>query len=262
MGGLKNKMPIVFYTFLAGAAALSALPLISAGFYSKDQILWYAWSASNGNELLWFTALIGAFITALYSTRLMLVVFWGEPKTKVGELPGKLMTIPLVILAILSITAGFIEWPHNLMHITLFSDFVQKVLPTTVLKQNVPEEIILQGIAALFTLLGIYSGYALYYGSSPLLQQWKESSTTMGLRNFFYKGWAFDQLYDAVFVKPFVYITRINKSDIFDRLNQTIAAVSRWLNQGLSVTQSGSLRWYVAGVLIGIIFILTLQLFL
>src|SRR3954451_2445640 len=103
MGGLKNKMPVVFYTFLAGAAALSALPLITAGFYSKDQILWYAWGASNGNELLWFTALVGAFITALYSTRLMLVVFWGEAKTPVVELPGRLMTVPLVILAILSI---------------------------------------------------------------------------------------------------------------------------------------------------------------
>src|SRR6266571_4522905 len=53
MGGLKDKMPVVFYTFLAGAAALAALPLISAGFYSKDQVLWYAWSAGNGNALLW-----------------------------------------------------------------------------------------------------------------------------------------------------------------------------------------------------------------
>ena len=50
MGGLKNKMPVVFYTFLAGAAALAALPLVSAGFFSKDQILWYAWSAANGNR--------------------------------------------------------------------------------------------------------------------------------------------------------------------------------------------------------------------
>ncbi len=262
MGGLKNKMPVVFYTFLAGAAALSALPLITAGFYSKDQILWYAWSASNGNELLWAIALVGAFITALYSTRLMLVVFWGEAKTHVAALPGRLMTIPLVILAILSITAGFIEWPHNMMHVTLFSDLVQKVLPATVLKQNVPEEVMLQGIAALATLLGIYSGYALYYRSSSLLQIWKESRTTMGLRNFFYSGWAFDQLYDVVFVQPFVYITRINKSDIFDQLNKAIASVSQRLNQWLSVSQSGSLRWYVAGVLIGIIFILTLQLFL
>src|SRR3954452_17294155 len=227
MGGLKNKMPVVFYTFLSGAAALSALPLITAGFYSKDQILWYAWSASNGNELLWTIGLVGAFITALYSTRLMLVVFWGEVKTPVVELPGRLMTIPLVILAILSITAGFIEWPHNMMHVTLFSDLVQKVLPATVLKQNVPEEIILQGLAALATLLGIYCGYALYYRSSPLIQLWRESRTTMGIRNFFYSGWAFDKLYNAVFVQPFVYITGINKADIFDQLNKGIASVGQ-----------------------------------
>ena len=262
MGGLKNKMPVVFYTFLAGAAALSALPLISAGFYSKDQILWYAWSASNGNELLWFTALAGAFITALYSTRLMLVVFWGETKTEIRELPNKRMTTPLIILAVLSITAGFIELPHNMGHVNLFSNLIQKVLPTTDLKTNVPQEIILQGIAVVITLLGIYSGYALYYRYTSVIERWKQSSAKMWLRNFFFSGWAFDQLYAAVFVKPFFYITHINKADVFDQLNKSIALVSQQLNEWFSVSQSGSLRWYVAGVLIGIIFILTLQLFL
>jgi NADH-quinone oxidoreductase subunit L len=262
MGGLKNKMPVVFYTFLAGAAALSALPLVSAGFYSKDQILWYAWSANNGNEMLWFAALAGAFITALYSTRLMLVVFWGEMKTHIGEYPNKLMTAPLIILAILSITAGFIEWPHNLVHVSLFSDLVERVLPATVLKPNIPEEIVLQGIAVVVTLLGIYTGYALYYRNRAVIERWKQSPAKMRLRNFLFTGWAFDQLYDTVFVKPFVYITNINKTDIFDQLNKSIASVSQRLNQWFSVSQNGSLRWYIAGLLIGIIFILTLQLFL
>ena len=262
MGGLKDKMPVVFYTFLAGAAALSALPLISAGFYSKDEILWYAWSAQNGNIMLWLTALAGAFITALYSTRLMLVVFWGEMKTSIGTYPGKLMTMPLVILALLSITAGFIEWPHNLLHVTLFSDFVEKVLPATLLKQSVPAEILLQGIAVVVTLLGIWSGYALYYRYTNVIEQWKLSPGKMAVRNFLFKGWAFDQVYDAVFVRPFIYITRINKADVFDQLNKAIASVSQRLNRWLSVSQNGSLRWYIAGVLIGIIFILTLQLVL
>ncbi len=84
----------------------------------------------------------------------------------------------------------------------------------------------------------------------------------MRLRNFLFSGWAFDQLYDAVFVKPFVYITSINKADVFDQLNKSIVSVSRRLNQWLSVSQNGSLRWYITCVLIGIIFILTLQLFL
>jgi NADH-quinone oxidoreductase subunit L len=132
MGGLKDKMPVIFWTFLAGSAALAALPFISAGFFSKDQILWYAWSAENGNPILWLVALLGAFITAFYTTRLVLVVFWGDMKTHIGEFPGKRMTVPLVILAIFSVSAGFIEWPHNIIHMTLFSDLVQKVLPVRV----------------------------------------------------------------------------------------------------------------------------------
>jgi NADH-quinone oxidoreductase subunit L len=262
MGGLKNKLPLVFYTFLAGAAALAALPLVSAGFYSKDQILWYTLSAASGSGILWFAGLVGAFITALYSTRLMLVVFWGKMKTPVSEHPGALMTFPLIILAILSITAGFVEWPHNLMHVTLFSDLVQKVLPPVLMKGNVPPEIILQSIAVVATLAGVYAGYAWYYRYTFVIEEWKQSPALIGLRNFFFKGWAFDQLYDLAFVKPFLYITRINKADVFDQLNKSIATAIERLNQYLSVSQNGSLRWYIAGVLVGIIFILTLQLFL
>ncbi|WP_276502123.1 NADH-quinone oxidoreductase subunit L [Terrimonas pollutisoli] len=260
MGGLKNRMPVVFRCFLAGAAALAALPLISAGFFSKDQILWYAWSAGNGNAMLWIIALMGAFITALYTTRLMLVVFWGELKTPVSAYPGRLMTVPLIILAILSIVAGFIEWPHNLIHLTLFSDFAQKVLPATVLKDGVPPEIIFQLIAAVLTLLAVYTGYVLYYRNRTLMEKWKELPGMMGMRNFFFKGWGFDQLYETLFVKPFVFITGINKADVFDKLYNGIAKANQTLNRLLSVSQNGSLRWYIAGVLIGILFILTLQL--
>jgi NADH-quinone oxidoreductase subunit L len=260
MGGLKNRMPVVFWTFLAGAAALAALPLISAGFYSKDQILWYAWSAQNGNPVLWFAALAGALITAFYTTRLMLVVFWGELKTHIGEHPGKAMTIPLMILAVLSIVAGFIEWPHNLVHLSLFSDLVQRYLPQTILREGHPAEIIFQLVAAVVTLSGVYAGYLLYYKNTSILEQWKASPVMMNVRNFFYKGWGFDDLYDTVFVRPFYFLTRINKGDVFDLLNKSIAATGERMNQWFSFSQNGSLRWYVVGVLIGIIFVLGLQI--
>jgi len=260
MGGLKNKMPVVFYTFLAGAAALAALPLVSAGFYSKDQILWYAWSATNSNPLLWTMALAGAFITALYSTRLILVVFWGDMKTPVNEYPTKAITVPLITLAVLSVTAGFIEWPHNLVHLTLFSDLIQKVLPAVVLKESLPTEAVFQLIAVAVTLLGVYTGYVLYYRNRAIIEQWKRSAGIMAIRNFLFRGWGFDQLYDAVLVKPFLFITRINKMDVFDRLYNGIAQVSLTFNRLLSVSQNGSLRWYIVGVLIGILFIITLQL--
>ncbi len=261
MGGLKRKMPVVFYTFLAGAAALAALPLVTAGFFSKDAILWFSYSAINGNPLLWLLALAGAFVTAVYTTRLVIVVFWGEEKTHVSHLPGKLMTMPLVILAILSIVAGFIEWPHNLIHLTLFSDWVNKVLPVTVLKPGLPSEFIFQMIAMLATAFGVYTGYALYYRQSNLISQWKQSGFMMSIREFLYRGWGFDQLYDLLFVEPFLFITRINKADVFDSFYNWVARQHRQLNRLISVSQNGSLRWYIAGVLIGILFILTLQLF-
>ncbi|MDI3320969.1 NADH-quinone oxidoreductase subunit L [Pinibacter soli] len=262
MGGLKNKLPIVFYTFLAGAAALAALPFVSAGFFSKDQILWYAWSANGGNPLLWLVALAGAFITAFYTTRLMLVVFWGEIKTDISEPPGRLMTWPLIILALLSIVAGFIEWPHNLMHVTLFSDVVQKALPPLTEKDIVPSEYIFQLIAVAATLTGIYTGYLLYKKNTAIVAKWKEVPALVGLRNFFFSGWRFDQLYHTLFVRPFMFVTSLNKQDVIDKIYTGIVSIFQWLNGIFSVSQDGSVRTYVISVLIGIIFILALQFFL
>ncbi|SEW00214.1 NADH dehydrogenase subunit L [Chitinophaga sp. YR573] len=262
MGGLRKQMPVIYYTFTIGAAALAALPLVTAGFFSKDQILWYAWSAAGGHPALWALALMGAFITAFYSTRLILVVFWGEMKTTPGHLPSGLMTVPLVILAFFSIAGGWIEWPHNLLHISLFSEQVQQVLPATQLKTHLPEEIVFQLIAVIVSLFGIYTGYSLYYRQSEQMTLWKQSENIQALRNFLLNGWKFDQLYDTLLVKPFLFITRINKSDVTDKLYTGIADIHLQLNKGFSFFQNGSLRWYVAGVLIGILFIITLQLLL
>src|SRR5204863_9059797 len=123
-------------------------------------------------------------------------------------------------------------------------------------------EIVLQVIAVAVTVLGIYTGYALYNRYPAILERWKQSVAKMRLRNFLLNGWDFDLLYDTVLVKPFTYITGINKLDVFDNINKSIATVTQRLNQNLSATQNGSLRWYIAGALIGIIFILTLQIFL
>lgn len=249
MGGLRKDMPLIFRTFTIGAAALAAVPFVTAGFFSKDEILWFAWSAEGGHPLLWVTGLLGAFITAFYSTRLILVVFWGQRQTTPGKLPSSAMNIPLVILAIFSIGAGWIHLPH-----------LTQVLPETVLKPAHPEEIIFQFIAIFTTLLGIMTGYMLYYLYPHTIRGWKESEGLMSVRNFFYAGWKFDQLYDVLFVRPFVFITQVNRNDVTDKIYSGIAAIHLQLNRFLSVSQNGSLRWYVAGVLIGILFIITLQI--
>jgi NADH-quinone oxidoreductase subunit L len=261
MGGLKNKMPVIFYTFLCGAASLAALPFITSGFFSKEQILGYAFAAQHGNPIFWVFGIVGAFITALYTARLMFVVFWGEEKTKVSHLPGTLMTAPLIVLAILSVGAGFIEWPHNIIHVSKFSDFVHHVLPATIEKEGTPSAIILQGIAIIITLFGVYVGYMNCYRKPIWEAEVYQTDLFQQLRTFWLKGWMFDDLYNNVFVKPFLFITRVNKSDIVDKIYSGIASGASWLAGLFSVSQNGSLRWYIGGVLAGILLIITLQMF-
>jgi NADH-quinone oxidoreductase subunit L len=259
MGGLKNKLPVVFWTFLIGSASLAALPLVSAGFYSKDQILWYAWSSQNGNFLLWFVALLGAFITALYTTRMMLITFWGRTKTPIGRLPGKLMTVPLIILAFFALMAGFIELPHNFAHLTLFSDLLESVLPSPALKTEA-NEWLFQLLAVCTSLGGIYLGYQLYYQQTLATERLEQSAGIKSLHSFLLSGWGFDKLYERIFVRPLIYIAHINRNDIIDGIYRGIARINVSFYKALSFTQTGSLRWYAMGLLIGSIIILSLQL--
>ena len=262
MGGLKNKMPLIFWTFLIGSASLAALPLVSAGFYSKDAILWYAWSSEKGNVFLWTIALLGAFITAAYTCRMMIVTFWGSSKTEISHLPGKLMTIPLLVLAFFSVLAGFIELPHNFGHLTLFSDFLNPVLPETRMGNESQPEWIFQLLAAAATFGGIYISYLFYFKKPALIANLKQSSWAIGLYQFLFSGWGFDLLYNALFVIPITYISNINKNDVVDQLYKGISFISFKLNKSLSYTQSGSLRWYAMGLLLGAIIILTIQILL
>lgn len=262
MGGLKDKMPVVFWTFLAGAISLAAVPLISAGFYSKDQILWYSWAAAGGAPLLWAVALCGAIITALYTTRMMILTFWGESHTPLGHQPGKRMTLPLVVLAVFSVLAGFIELPHNFGHFTLLSDLLHPVLPETALRVNVPPEWLFQLLAALATLGGVFLGYYYYYQQPSRIESLRHNALLTRLHRFWFSGWAFDALYDKMLIKPFIFISNINKSDVTDRLYTGIAAATGEMYKLLSKTQSGSLRWYIMGLVVGAILILGIQIML
>ena len=253
MGGLRKKIPVVFWTFLIGAASLAALPLITAGFYSKDQILWFAWSAGNGNPWLWLAGFAGAFLTSLYTFRLVFIVFFGATITEPTRMPGRLMVIPMVILAAFSLIAGFIELPDSMGHVQLFSGFLNTVLPAVVIAhENIPE-VLFQLLAAVISLSGIYLAYV-FYVKKPLLGA---SFNHSRLSTFWCNGWGFDRMYDLVFVKPVVWLAEIDKNDFIDLFNSGIASVTILFNRLLSITQNGKLRWYVMAFAIGIVFILT-----
>jgi NADH-quinone oxidoreductase subunit L len=259
MGGLKNRIPVIYWTFLIGSASLAALPFITAGFYSKDQILWLAWAGEKGNDWFFIAALTGAFITAIYTFRMLFLTFFGEAKTEPGHHVGKRITVPLVILAILSVAGGFIELPHTMGHLTLFSDFLAPTLPAVSVREGAESmEWILQATTAVLSLGGIFIAYYFYVKRPRLHIIVKEA--LLSLHHFLFTGWGFDKLYDTLFVRPFVYVASINKSDVIDKIYSAMVSLADFSHHVFAQTQRGLLRWYVMGIVIGAILIMTLGL--
>lgn len=119
MGGLRKYMPITHFTFVLGWLAIIGIPPF-AGFFSKDEILWLAFSSSYGHIGLWIAGAVGATLTAFYMTRLMALTFWGQSRVPKDIHPHEsdaMMTIPLIILGVLSVIGGWIGIPHVIGHV-------------------------------------------------------------------------------------------------------------------------------------------------
>ncbi len=259
MGGLKKKLPVIYWTFLIGASSLAALPLITGGFYSKDQILWLALAGENGNIWFFLVALLGAFVTSIYTFRMVYLTFFGKEKTHVSHVPGKLINTPLIVLAVLSTLAGFIELPHDFFHLTVFSNFLKPVLPSIAVQEGFESiEYMVQLIAAGVSVSGVYVAYIFYVVKPELSDELKSSAAD--LHQFWFSGWGFDRLYNFLFVRPFVFISTINKNDGVDKLYAGLVALAEFFHRIFSFTQSGILRWYIMGIVIGGILLLTLGL--
>jgi NADH-quinone oxidoreductase subunit L len=259
MGGLKNKLPAIFWTFLIGSASLAALPLITSGFYSKDQILWLTWAGEQGTPWFFGAALLGAFITSIYTARMVFVTFFGEAKGHVTYIPGRIMIIPLLVLSGLSLIAGSIELPHTLGHITLFSDLLVPVLPETITRVGATSsEWIFQLIAGVVTITGIYIAYIFYLKNPSLADKLKNSNKQ--LHQLLLSGWGFDALYNTLIVKPFVWIAAKNKQDVIDSFYNFSITITQFIHRQFAYTQSGIMRWYIMGIVIGAIAVLTLSI--
>jgi NADH-quinone oxidoreductase subunit L len=262
MGGLKTKVPLIYWTFLIGSASLAALPFITAGFYSKDNILWLALAGEKGNIWFFLAALAGAFITSIYTFRMVFVTFYGDAKTPVGHHTGRLMNIPMIILAVLSLVGGFIELPHTMGHVELFSEYLEPVFPTITLKPNAPTglEWSVQLVTIVLSLGGVYIAYYFYLKKPEMSARIKASVES--LHQFWFTGWGFDAMYHAIFIRPFVFLATINKNDVVDKFYALTVTTSEVLHGVFAKTQGGILRWYVMSIVIGAILILTLGLLL
>ncbi len=261
MGGLKNELPAVFWTFLVGACSLSALPLVTAGFYSKDLIL--SETLASGNVWLWAVGIAGAFITSLYTFRMVFITFFGTSKTAVSARPGVITALPLIVLALFSVIGGFIELPKNLGTIALFSAFTSPVFSGSGPGQGSEgTELLSQVIASLASLAGIFAAWLLFLRMPRVADRLAGSPAAAAVRRFWLSGWGFDRLYDALLVRPYLRAARACKDDVIDSAYDALATINQTAHTVLSFTQTGGIRWYAAGIAVGAVISVGILLFL
>jgi len=259
MGGLKDKLPVTYWTMVIGSLALAGFPL-TAGFFSKDEILLGAWSAGVLGKALAIVGLITAFLTAFYSFRLVFVAFWGESRVDhhhAGHIhePSKTMTVPLMVLAILSVAAGYLGIPG----------FIAPVLPSpggVEAHHGGPAALGIMIAATFMGLGGIAAAYHVYVRNpglpERLAQQWRQAYALS------FNKWYVDELYDKTVVQPTVdaaaFLWRQMDVALIDKaVNGVAAAVALW-SRSLRLVQSGEVQHYALAMALGAVVILGVYL--
>ncbi|MFZ5434038.1 MAG: proton-conducting transporter membrane subunit, partial [Calditrichota bacterium] len=208
MGGLKDKMPVTYRTFLIGTLAIAGVPGL-AGFFSKDEILWKTFE--GGHYVLWIIGVVAAFCTAFYMFRLLYLTFFGKfrgskaAEHHVHESP-KTMTWPLMILAGLSVIGGYVGLPHALGGHNWFGQWLDPVIHTThethemAAHADLSTEYGVMLLSVFVALAGIYLAFLWYMKKSNLVKTLGETGMHSLLEN---KYWV-DQIYDTAISKPLV----------------------------------------------------------
>ena len=244
MGGLRTRLPVVFWSFLIGSAALAALPFTS-GFYSKDAILLSAWGLPGIGPWLWAGGLLGALLTSIYSFRLVFIVFFGEAQTEPDRQPGWRMAGPLLLLCVLSLAGGWIALP------------LAGVLPD---KDHSGISHVVEFVSIGTPLLGLLIAYLLFLGRQVSVTGLAESPAGKRLQAFWYSGWRIDKLYDALLVQPFTGLARWWRNEPVDLIYNAVVALTRWGHRGLTALQTGELRWYTTSMVFGLVLLLAVML--
>ena len=235
MGGLRKKMPITFWTFLIGGFALSGFPVLTAGFWSKDEIL--ADAFVNGHIAVFLTLAIAAFLTAFYTMRQITLTFLGEPRTKEAEHAQETpwtMTTPLVVLAFFAITYGWVGIPEQFPLLGgIVPNWFHEFVGGTLLEH--PPVLEFNAIPLLTSLVvalgGLFFGWLVYRNvNSPA----EDKLQFPVLKN----KWYFDEAYDFLFVKPAywfseTFVSKWMDKVVIDSILHAFGKVTGWLGSAI-----------------------------
>jgi NADH-quinone oxidoreductase subunit L len=261
MGGLRTKMPVTFISFLAATLAISGIPPFS-GFFSKDMILNKAF---ENNPVLYAVALGGALITCFYMFRLLYLVFYGEQRLA-GVKPHeskKVMTIPLIVLGILSVIGGFLNIPALFGGNLNFSNFLEGSVVSKLTEEiDHSTEIGLIILSILLLATVILFAHHIYIRKAKIPSADGESQPFFSrlVTNKFYV----DEIYAATFEKPFGFLSdfffRKVENTILDPVVDGIGSATSRISTMVRKLQQGNMSFYlfamVAGILLFIVFIL------
>ena len=267
MGALKNKLPITYITMLLGTLAISGIPFFS-GFFSKDEILWKAYSSPLGNPWLWGVGFLTAGLTAFYMFRMIYLTFHGESRVDshtaehVHESPLS-MTIPLMILALLAVTGGFFGVPH-VFHLipngmeNYFQGFFTEI-PSG--HGAVSTEWTLMGFSVAFALLAWFVAGRLYHSGFDLASRLR--SKCEPLYQLSLNKWYVDEFYNSVIIQPGRLFSthilwRLFDQNVIDRAVNTTADVVRMVGNSIRPLQNGLTQNYALIFTLGAFLILWL----
>jgi NADH-quinone oxidoreductase subunit L len=253
MGGLAAKMPVTFWTFAVACAAIAGVPLF-AGFFSKDAILFHAFQRS---PVLWAIGVLGAGLTAFYMFRLLFLTFLGEsrvdPHVHVHESPPS-MTVPLVVLAVLSVIGGWVGLPE-VFGPDVFGEFLAPVVGAAEHGEaSHALEIGLMAVSVAAAAGGIGLAYAFYLARPELPADL--AARFRGLHRLLLDKYRIDQLYDAVIVQPLAglahFLWRFVDTLLIDGAVNGVGAFVRAQSITWRVLQTGNVQHYALTFLIGV----------
>ena len=278
LGGLRRSrgQPGTAALAAVGAGSLAGLPLITSGFYSKDAVLWATLQPPFARWGLLVLLLVTAGLTSLYAFRWYFMIFAGEPgPASQGKhhRPRDLMLYPLVGLAAGSLLVGFLEMPETLGGYHAVSNFLGPVFAAAEQRHGLAAqaafssvgaahqaEVTLQSVSAALSLLGMMMAYHWFVLRPTWVRGIAESDIGRGLGHLWRSGWGADVAYGVLIVRPYRAIARWIRHEPVDDIAGWITGSLRAFHYVLSLTESGRLRSYAAGMVLGAVLLLAIWL--
>ncbi|NCO68243.1 MAG: NADH-quinone oxidoreductase subunit L [Nitrospirae bacterium] len=270
MGGLKKYMPVTYLTFVLGSLSISGIPGF-AGFFSKDEILWLAYSSPNPvGKFVWLLGTIAAFLTAFYSFRLIFLTFHGkfrgthEQEHHLHESP-KVMTIPLILLSIGAIAAGWVGIPHLLGGGAHFAEFLKSVLGHPEAHGTHNEEWMVMGISVIVGLSGIGLAAYMYLARTDIPVRLAKNFSSI-YRTLFNKYYV-DELYSFTIVRPTLWTAKniligFTDAKIIEGIVNGVPRLIGKFSGMLRKVQTGLVHHYATIIAAGAFFIIALAILL